>query len=240
MNMGSPLETIKSGLLSGDMNLIAEGYNKMTGESVVVTEHKVTAAYDGLVKALRFYANEENWKRRGPDWQPQPPVVFGDAGHQAREVLGIEKEIVNPFPALLATEAEVKEPPVVVKPAPKTLDIDKFRTQPKGVVVLKPAEKREDGHTTCRRETFVPPPSGQNRFNPDPAEGVEVMAEDREFEKKRAGKTFSRPPGEVPTEIACSKCSHKYMAHPSDLGRVIEGEQMAPVCPRCVRSLIKS
>jgi hypothetical protein len=131
-----------------------------------------------------------------------------------------------PGPAILVPEASPARPAPTTKAGALA---DKFKIQ-------HGQPKAGDGKSYARKEP-IPVGVNVNLFKPT----AKMAAKERMFDKRLLATAQvserERPPSDnsTPIETTCDECDRKYQALPVDVDRVVGGEKMDNVCPKCIR-----
>lgn len=96
----TPLETIKEGILAGDITLVIEGYNRITGEKIAVPEPEPVQQRQpprSFRQSPEYYGEEDDSFNRPPDRNRNNDNDSGDGKIAARAEPFVPKKRINMF-----------------------------------------------------------------------------------------------------------------------------------------------
>ncbi len=215
----SAIDTIRSGIISGDWADVVEGYRVLSGDSLPVPLAAPSGAAEGALRAILDLANEGLG------------LAHGEVG------------VCAPRPAEPPPKkkGKGKKTPAGTVPKPALPPAAPVRAKP-SAGVAKPADDFSIEHgsastekgTACKSLPIELGP-GTNKFVDDGRLAVKEAEQSRELSRQFRGK---EPRDEFkPVGVVCSRCGRKEEVHPSLAPRKIDSEDEAGsyVCSRCVR-----
>ncbi len=114
-----------------------------------------------VLEALRFYANEANWKSGGTAFEPTPAAVAADKGELARKALGMGSAQGKPGKA---SKGAKKTPPAKPKKGAKSA---KSKPEPEERETRPPVEMIEAKCQSCSSKQKLPRMMVMNKITED-------------------------------------------------------------------------